>query len=107
MLIRFNTQAVDVEPHSGIITLADGEQLSADLIIGADGFYSFIRKYVVENEDENAEESNGTGKTVLLSFSLPLEKLLLDETLRSLTNPSLVTCSDHVPFRLSLFISGV
>jgi 2-polyprenyl-6-methoxyphenol hydroxylase-like FAD-dependent oxidoreductase len=90
VIFRFNTQAVDVEPHSGIITLADGEQLSADLIVSADGFYSYLRKYVVENEDEIAEDSDGTKKMVLLSFSLPLEELLLDETLLPLLKPALV-----------------
>ena len=89
-MFRFNTQVVAVEPDSGTVTLANGEQLSADLIVAADGFYSFMRKYVVENEDEKEEESNGSKKTALISVSLPLENLLVDETLRRLSDPSLV-----------------
>jgi hypothetical protein len=90
VMFRFNTAAVDVEPGSGQVTLDNGEQLSADLIVAADGFYSFMRKFVVENEDEKAEESNGSKKTVIISVSLPLENLSLDETLQPLLNPSLV-----------------
>jgi len=93
VIFRFNTKVVDVQPGSGIVTLADGEQLSADLVVAADGYYSFIRKYIVENEDEEAETAIGTKKLVLVSVSLPLEKLSTDETLQPLSNPSLVTFS--------------
>jgi len=90
VVFRFNTRVVDVEPGSGIVTLADGKQHPADLVVASDGFYSFIRKYVVESEDEEAEETNGSRKIVLVSVSLPLENLLIDETLQPLLNPSLV-----------------
>src|SRR5258707_15532583 len=89
VVFRFNTQVVDVESGSGMVTLADGEQLSGDLVIAADGYYSFIRKYIMENEDEEAEAANGTKKIVLVSVSLPLEKLSMDETLQPLSNSSL------------------
>jgi 2-polyprenyl-6-methoxyphenol hydroxylase-like FAD-dependent oxidoreductase len=107
VVFRFNTKVVDVEPGSGIVTLADGKQLSTDLVVAADGFYSFIRKYVVENENEEAEEAIGSKKMVLVSVSLPLEKLLNDEILQPLSNPSLVrVLIIFCPVSCSLVCSG-
>lgn len=35
--IRVSSRVVDIDPDEGTVTLADGETLKADLIIGADG----------------------------------------------------------------------
>ena len=103
---HFNTRAVDVDCTSGSVILADGGQLSADIILGADGFYGLIRKCVVENEDDRAEESIGTPKTALISVSLPLETILADETLRTLSDPSVVRVSLCSSLSCSAICSG-
>lgn len=41
--LRFNARAVAVEPEAGRVTLSDGETLSADLVVGADGLHSVLR----------------------------------------------------------------
>lgn len=43
ILTRFNAQAVGADPAAGQVTLAGGEALTADLVVGADGVHSVLR----------------------------------------------------------------
>jgi len=109
VIFHLKTQAVNVDPNSGIVTISNGEKLYADLIIGADGFYSLIRKYVIEDEEMEEGESSGIERRLLIScVSLPQGKLSDDETLRPLFNPSLV-CRAEIFVRIfcSLSLSGL
>ncbi|KAL2857236.1 hypothetical protein BJY01DRAFT_136914 [Aspergillus pseudoustus] len=49
-VLRTSSRVVRCDPEKGIVELAAGETLSADLIIGADGIKSAIREYVVGEE---------------------------------------------------------
>ncbi|KAL2816520.1 hypothetical protein BJX63DRAFT_430215 [Aspergillus granulosus] len=49
-VLKTSSRVVGCDPAKGIVELADGEVLSADLIIGADGIKSAIRQHVLEEE---------------------------------------------------------
>ncbi|CCC08069.1 hypothetical protein SMACR_01631 [Sordaria macrospora] len=44
--LHISSKVTDVDTSQGFITLANGERVSADVIIGADGIYSVTRKYI-------------------------------------------------------------
>lgn len=44
--ITFNAKVVDADPDGGTLTLADGNPLQADLIVGADGIHSRVRRSI-------------------------------------------------------------
>ncbi|KAL0568167.1 hypothetical protein V5O48_013826 [Marasmius crinis-equi] len=50
MDLRINSKIEDVDPLAPSITLESGETFHADLIIGADGIKSAVRRSVLENE---------------------------------------------------------
>lgn len=45
--LHFGTRAVSVDPWQGTVTCQDGRQLTADVIIGADGTESLVRPLVL------------------------------------------------------------
>jgi salicylate hydroxylase len=50
--IRLSSQVTSVDPDCGSITLRNGEKFTADVVIGADGIHSVVRKYVVPTAPE-------------------------------------------------------
>ncbi|KAG1893479.1 uncharacterized protein F5891DRAFT_1196327 [Suillus fuscotomentosus] len=47
---RYNTEVVSVDPWKGVVVTRKGARLSADVIIGADGYRSVVRPVVVGPE---------------------------------------------------------
>ncbi|KAG1764275.1 hypothetical protein EV702DRAFT_1182618 [Suillus placidus] len=47
---RYNTEVVSVDPWKGVVITRKGAKLSADVIIGADGYRSVVRRVVVGPE---------------------------------------------------------
>jgi 2-polyprenyl-6-methoxyphenol hydroxylase-like FAD-dependent oxidoreductase len=45
--VRWGAQVAAVDPSAGRVTLADGTALSADVVVGADGLHSLVRRAVV------------------------------------------------------------
>jgi salicylate hydroxylase len=77
--IRVDCRVVSVDPSKPTVTLASGEVVSADLIIGADGVRSITREYVVGGPDA----PRATGDAAYRAL-IPTEKLLEDDDLRPL-----------------------
>ncbi|KAG1796649.1 uncharacterized protein HD556DRAFT_1359125 [Suillus plorans] len=77
--IRVNSRVVSVDPSKPSATLASGEVVSADLIIGADGVKSVTREYIVGGPDKPKATGDAAYRTLI-----PVEKLLEDEELRPL-----------------------
>lgn len=87
---------VTADPHANCVILQNGERVYADLIIGADGWYGVIRKYVTEHEEK--EETVDCKKTSLIRVLIPLKKLEADKDLQALTNPAVVSISVYIQF---------
>jgi salicylate hydroxylase len=47
---RYNTQVVSVDPWAGVVITSKGSRLTADVIVGADGYKSVVRPVVVGPE---------------------------------------------------------
>ncbi|KAG1874991.1 hypothetical protein F4604DRAFT_1880826 [Suillus subluteus] len=47
---RYNTEVVSVDPWKGMVIMRNGAKLSADVIVGADGYRSVVRPVVVGPE---------------------------------------------------------
>ncbi|OJA16435.1 hypothetical protein AZE42_03807 [Rhizopogon vesiculosus] len=47
---RYNTEVVSVDPWAGVVTTRKGAKLTADVIVGADGYNSIVRPVVVGPE---------------------------------------------------------
>ncbi|KAG2119399.1 hypothetical protein DEU56DRAFT_918564 [Suillus clintonianus] len=77
--IRVNSRVVSVDPSKPSVTLASGEVVSADLIIGADGVKSITREYVVGGPDKPRSTGDAAYRALI-----PTEKLLEDDELRPL-----------------------
>ncbi|KAG2119400.1 hypothetical protein DEU56DRAFT_121276 [Suillus clintonianus] len=77
--IRVDCRVVSLDPSKPTMTLASGEVVSADLIIGADGVKSITREYVVGGPDK----PRATGDAAYRAL-IPTEKLLEDDDLKSL-----------------------
>ena len=50
-MIHRKVVKVEDEESSAIVTVEGGEQLTFDLVIGADGIWSRVRKAVLEDQD--------------------------------------------------------
>lgn len=77
--IRVNCRVVSVDPSKPSVTLASGEVVSADVLIGADGLKSITREYVVGGPDEPRVTGDAAYRALI-----PTEKLLQDDDLKSL-----------------------
>ncbi|KAM0752591.1 FAD/NAD(P)-binding domain-containing protein [Meredithblackwellia eburnea MCA 4105] len=80
--IRLATPAKQIDCEAGKITLVNGEVLSADVIIGADGIHSIVRAAVVGKQSS----PKPTGRSVYRSL-IPTEKILTDPELAFLATP--------------------
>ncbi|KAG5652553.1 hypothetical protein H0H81_004614 [Sphagnurus paluster] len=77
---RYNAHVIDVDPETLSITLKSGERITADIVIGADGFNSLVRKSV------NGQEVPGTReRDITLNFRIPIDLMRQEDDLRSLT----------------------
>jgi len=47
---RYNTEAVAVDPWAGVVMTRTGARLTADVIVGADGYKGVVRPVVVGPE---------------------------------------------------------
>ncbi|KAG1807966.1 FAD/NAD(P)-binding domain-containing protein [Suillus subaureus] len=77
--IRVNSRVVSMDPSKPSVTLASGEVVSADLIIGADGVKSITREYVVGGPDKPRVTGDAAYRAII-----PAEKLLQDDELKPL-----------------------
>ena len=74
------------DPDTASVTLSNGETLSADFIVVADGYDSAFRALVtgVDDEDNRIPERKHGAAT----FILPVSLVSQDEELKPLMNPS-------------------
>ncbi|KAG2121796.1 hypothetical protein BD769DRAFT_1650035 [Suillus cothurnatus] len=77
--IRVNSRVVSVDPSKPSVTLASGEVVTADLLIGADGVKSVAREYVVGGPDKPRVTGDAAYRA-----TIPAEKLLQDDELKPL-----------------------
>lgn len=50
--VDFNSEVVRVDPNGPSVTLSSGRQITADIIVGADGGQSIVRSVVVGREEK-------------------------------------------------------
>ncbi|KAI0817648.1 hypothetical protein GGR55DRAFT_621326 [Xylaria sp. FL0064] len=58
-VIKLSKKAVEVEADVGIVTLEDGTLVTADVVIGADGVYSRMRRFVHGKQQAPCLHSSG------------------------------------------------
>ncbi|TFK22615.1 FAD/NAD(P)-binding domain-containing protein [Coprinopsis marcescibilis] len=75
--IRLNSRVTDIDTSKPSVTLASGEVISADLVIGADGLHSKARDIVVGKKDN----PQATGDAAYRS-TIPAEKMQDDPDLQ-------------------------
>ncbi|KAH7914859.1 hypothetical protein BJ138DRAFT_1143109 [Hygrophoropsis aurantiaca] len=85
--ISYNKAVVRVFPDPSHIQLLDGEEIYADLIIGADGPSSVVREAIVNPKLEDPQM--GSDKVLVYSVTIPRERLKEDPELDAFTNPEL------------------
>ena len=49
--LRFNTRVTEVDTEGPAVLLASGEVLGGDIVVGADGWDSIVRRVVTGNQD--------------------------------------------------------
>ncbi|KAJ5233234.1 uncharacterized protein N7469_005000 [Penicillium citrinum] len=54
VVVRTACKVTDCDPLKGSVTLEDGETITGDLIIGADGIHSVVRKHVLFDTESSA-----------------------------------------------------
>ncbi|KAG6911039.1 hypothetical protein DXG01_005455 [Tephrocybe rancida] len=77
---RYNAKVVCVDSETVSVTLEDGERISSDMVIGADGFSSLVRTSVVGKQILETRSNEAT-----LNFTIPTSLMEEEEDLRSLT----------------------
>ncbi|OSX61363.1 hypothetical protein POSPLADRAFT_1144845 [Postia placenta MAD-698-R-SB12] len=77
--LRLGAAVVAVDPAAPAVTLASGEVVRGDLVVGADGIKSFVQTVVLGH----AQPARATGDAVYRML-IPSEKLLADPELRTL-----------------------
>lgn len=50
--VDFNAEVVGVDPSQPCVTLTTGEKIGADIIVGADGSFSAIRRIIMDDIDD-------------------------------------------------------
>jgi salicylate hydroxylase len=74
------TAAKDIDPQDGSLRLSDGTKHQADLIIGADGVHSVVRRTVVGPDADTAAVTDMSA----FRFLIPTSKLQVDPSLEKL-----------------------
>ncbi|CAA7263406.1 unnamed protein product [Cyclocybe aegerita] len=84
--IRCNAKVVGADPANATVTLESGEQLSADVVVAADGYDSVLRPIVTEEDEDDVlvEEQERHLTTTIL---LPGDILKGDKELETFLNP--------------------
>ncbi|PCH35454.1 FAD/NAD(P)-binding domain-containing protein [Wolfiporia cocos MD-104 SS10] len=77
--LRLGAAVVDVDPAAPSVTLASGEVLRADVVVGADGVKSTVQRFVLGQTNP----ATATGDAVYRAL-IPAEHLLADPDLRGL-----------------------
>jgi salicylate hydroxylase len=80
---RFNSKVIDVDSEVVAVTLDSGEQIFSDVIIGADGFNSFVRNTVAGEPVPETRQ-----RDISLNFTIPIELMKEHPDLLSLTTKS-------------------
>jgi len=76
-----NSAVATVDPWKGSLELESGEEIFADLIIGADGLNSLAREVVLAGKPSVSQDDR-----VLYTFSVPLDELRADPDLSELVS---------------------
>jgi salicylate hydroxylase len=83
--IQLNSKVIDVDPSTPLVTLASGESIRGDLVVGADGLRSTVRTVVAGREDKPEPTGDAAYRAMI-----PAEVVLADPDLRDLIeNPAL------------------
>lgn len=53
--VEFNAEIVEVDPSRPCVTLSTGEEISPDIIVGADGCFSAVRQSILDDTDGNQQ----------------------------------------------------
>ncbi|KAJ7137424.1 hypothetical protein C8R43DRAFT_1203079 [Mycena crocata] len=84
MTLRVNSKVASVDAHSGQIRLANGDIMTGDLIIGADGIKSVVRKAVVGGPTKAPIHTGDSAYRAII----PTDPMLADPDLRWLVQSS-------------------
>ncbi|KIK03269.1 hypothetical protein K443DRAFT_676942 [Laccaria amethystina LaAM-08-1] len=76
---RFNTKVIGADSETVSVSLEGGETLSADVVVGADGYDSLVRGVVTGKKDEGKGE-----KHLIMTYTIPASLLEADDELRHL-----------------------
>lgn len=77
--VRLSSRVVDIDPSAPSVTLASGEVVKADLIIGADGLHSRVRDTVVGHKDNPVPTGDAAYRA-----TIPTDVILADPDLKFL-----------------------
>ncbi|KAG6831553.1 hypothetical protein H0H92_009472 [Tricholoma furcatifolium] len=80
---RYNSKVIDVDSETVSVTLEDGQRITSDMVIGADGCNSLVRTGVI---GEKVPEIRT--KEVTLNFVIPSHLMQGEADLKSLTEDS-------------------
>lgn len=78
---RYNTEVISVDPWKGMVITRSGARLTADVIVGADGYKSVVRPVVVGPEGMKGV----LDKRVSVNITVPTDLMRQHEDLVSLT----------------------
>ena len=88
MDLHINKKVKEVDPLTPSVTLESGETFTADLVIGADGIHSVVRRSVLENELPLAINTGDMAYRVLV----PTDSFKDDPELQELIDNPRVNC---------------
>jgi 2-polyprenyl-6-methoxyphenol hydroxylase-like FAD-dependent oxidoreductase len=77
-VLRLRSKVVDVDVKAGVVTLADGEKIQSDVVVGADGVHSKTRPRIPGAENV---KTFGSGKSAF-RFLIPRQRALDEEMTR-------------------------
>lgn len=79
MTLRLNSHVVSTDPSIPTLTLASGEVIKTDLVIGADGLKSTIREVVIGRPDKPEPTGDAAYRAII-----PTSEMMKDPDLRPL-----------------------
>ncbi|KZT25113.1 FAD/NAD(P)-binding domain-containing protein [Neolentinus lepideus HHB14362 ss-1] len=83
--IRFGAEVVNVKPWTPSVVLSDGEVVTADVVVGADGLGSVVRSYVAEAQMNDIQEEIPV-PMVTAAAVIDKDAMVGDDELRVLLN---------------------
>ncbi|EPS31051.1 hypothetical protein POX_b01963 [Penicillium oxalicum] len=72
--VRTASRVVDCDPVTGSVTLEDGEVVTADFVVAADGIHSVIRKHVLQEEPSPLPTGHSAYRLMIPSETLEKEE---------------------------------